>query len=98
MNRVQTAIDGIDAAIKAKKVSPENLAELDKSLNISLGEYVAFQNAQSQAHAGGILTLDEAQAVYGILGTGPDTFNSRPLATKMAITKLMAELLKLRIG
>lgn len=102
-NRVQARIDALRAIIKAggkngSLDTPEKVAEFDKKQDISFQEHYAYQNAQSVAHATGLLTLDEAQIIYQALGEVGSEKNGgwakgTDLATKVAVTMLMAEIL-----
>ena len=85
MNRITNAID------KLNRVIPERIAQglttqelvdsLHKTLDMSLVEYCKFQNLKS-AYTGSLLTLDEAQTVYGFLGHSVEKFNAQPIAVK----------------
>lgn len=98
MNRITNAIAKIDATIQqqAEAGGAEVKAKqtvLHGKLDITLSEYIAFQDAKSLAQASGKLTFEEAVTVYGILGNSAESFNKRSLAEKVMITKLMTEIL-----
>ena len=96
MNRITTAID------KLNQVIPERIAKglttqakvdaLHKELDMSWGEYVKFQELKS-AYAGTIITMEEAQTVYGYLGNDVDYFNKQSIAVKSRLTQLFAEII-----
>jgi hypothetical protein len=92
-NRIADAVDSTQAMILARGLDLEKIVSLSRSLNIDINEYIVFQEKKSLAHASGVLTLNEANYVFGVLGSGPDDFNRQPLPVKVTITKLMAELM-----
>ena len=94
MNRILTGIDRAQAAINAKNLSPEKLAETSKAMDMDIAEYCRFQTLKSLASQDGRLSLDEAQTVYGFLGNTPEHFNSQSLAAKYVLTQVFASLLK----
>jgi hypothetical protein len=72
--------------------------EAESNLDLTFSEHAAYQNAQAQAHAGGILNTEEAQIVYLALGEVGSTKNGGWAASvdypvKVAITKLVGELM-----
>ncbi len=93
MNRIISAIEKQKSAIIAKGLSVEKIDELYKALDMSMVEYVRFQEAKSLAFIDGRLSLEEANCVYAYLGSTPDHFNKQPLAVKIVLTKLFSELL-----
>jgi hypothetical protein len=92
-NRVELAITKIAAQIALAKGLRKDLTSCEKAATINHEELVVFQDAQSKAHAAGILTLEEAQTVYITLGETPEHFNAQSLASRIAVQKLMSELL-----
>lgn len=95
-NRIQSAISVCE--IKVKQLAAEKVVNLGKQLDIQFDEFVKFQELKSVASIDGTLTLDEAQTVYGYLGNTPEHFNRQPVAVKVVLTQLLAELLKRRIA
>ena len=74
---------------------------LEASLAIDFSEHAAYQDAQASAHAGGVLSTEEALTVYAALGEIGDADNGgwargTDWALKVTVTRLMAELLTLR--
>lgn len=68
-------------------------------------EHFSYQQAQSQAHASGVISTEDAQIVYMALGetyAGEDSNGGwQPhvsTAAKVAILKLMEELISLRLA
>ena len=94
MNRILFGIDRAKKAIEQKGLSPEKLAAHSKSLDMEFLEYCRFQELKSLATMNGKLTLDEAQTVYGYLGSVPEHFNSQPIHIKWVLTEVFASLLK----
>ena len=101
MNRVTAAIEKAKAQIakrlEAGIITEDRVAELDKGLNMELGEFCRFQELKSLAHMEGRLTIDEAQSVYALLGNTPEHFNRQPVEVKSVLTKVFGELLASRI-
>jgi hypothetical protein len=99
VNRVTNAIALITARVDTLKakgtLTDESIAQKSKGLDMSMEEFCHFQNLKS-ALMGSKITEDEAQTVYGILGTTPDHFNSQPYVIKIVITKMYAELMGIR--
>lgn len=97
MNRISQAIAKMDERVKSKNLSPEKLEQVNRSLDITdISEYSTFQQLKSAA-AGGVLTADEAQTIYGYLGNTPEQFNRQPLAVKAVLTQIFKELLDRQI-
>ena len=76
-----------------KGATPETLAKLHKTLDMSMEDYARFHEYKSLAGMDGTLTLDEALTVYGYLGETLEHFNSQPLGVKITLTHLYKELL-----
>ena len=80
----------------------DEMEKLDESLNIDFEEHFQFQKQQSLFHAERILSTDVAQTIYVMLGETPNQHNGGwadrvDTSMKFVITKLMAELLEVRI-
>lgn len=87
----------IAEAIKRLRSHP-NLHKLEGTQGIDFQEHFAYQNAQAHAHASGKLTMEEAQVAYIALGEVWSESNEgwakgTDLATKVTVTRLVAELL-----
>lgn len=87
----------IGTSLQGEPIS-ESLVKLDNEMSITASEHFAFQDAQARAHAGGVLSLDEAQTIYVALGNVQSTTNGgwQPhvdLPLKLTITQTMGELL-----
>src|SRR5208282_5157917 len=80
-NRIELAVSRV--AEKLATLTEEKRASLQKSVAITFPEHFAFQQAQATAHAGGKLTLDEAQIVY--LALGPSYEGDWPEGTTLAV-------------
>jgi len=93
-NKVQKAIDRIQAAIDTK--GPEPLLRLEKSMNdVTFAELCRYQEVKSAAQVGGLLTLDEALQVYRILGgeaPSVEKWKARTMAEKITVTQLAWEI------
>ncbi len=79
MNRITMAIDKMGDSTK---------------LDMNFEEYVRFQELKSLAVIEGVLTLEEGQTIYSLLGNIPDDFNSQDYAVKAVLTKVFLELLR----
>jgi len=95
-NRIQSAIDIYQG--KLDDMDASKVREFESTMDLAFDEHFAFQNAQSQAFAGGHLTLDEAQILYIGLGEIHSQSNggwpaNTSLATKAVITMACAELM-----
>lgn len=85
-----TKLDGTPA-------DPEAIAGLDKTCVFSMEEYMSLQNLKSAAVAAGIMTVEDGNALYNILGEGgPEKVNKSSLGTRLVLTQVLAELLQLR--
>ena len=75
-----------------------SLEDLDKQQDLTFEEHFQYQEIQSHAFASGKISFAEAQTIYVALGEGyPDGgwMPGTDLATKITITKIIAELLDL---
>jgi hypothetical protein len=61
---------------------------------MDISEYVKFQELKSLFCANGLLSLEEAQTIYGYLGNSVEHFNSQNVIVKSVLTKLFAEMLQ----
>lgn len=87
---------------KCNALDLAKLAEIDKELDIDFEEHFQFQQTQAEFHASGLLTPEAAQIVYAALGEVVSSKNGGwsagvDTATKFMVTKLMEELLALKI-
>lgn len=74
-------------------VPEETQAELSEKLNMSMKEYIGFQELKSIRCAEGKLSLDNANVIYRYLGNTPTHFNEQPLAVKIVLTKIFQKLI-----
>ena len=94
MNRIIASIAKTRTHITSLNLDQAQLDILNTQLNMSLNEYVLFQDRKSLAFANGRLNLEEAQTVYAYLGETTNTFNKQPLEVKYVLTQLLKELLQ----
>lgn len=92
-NRIISGIAKASTIIASKNLAQSKLNEMSKSLDMPIDEYCRFQTLKS-AYIGTRLTQDEAQSIYGFLGTSNDHFNQQPLAVKWVLTEMFQLLLK----
>lgn len=93
---IETALlNGKDA--KGKNFNAETVRLNAQRLDLDLPDYATLQSLKS-AYMGILLTEEEAQTVYSLLGNTPDHYNQQPLAVKMTIFKLFSELLNAKIS
>jgi hypothetical protein len=97
MNRIAAAIETmrrqIQDRIAAGLTTPEKVEQTRRSLDLDPGEHSRFQELKSLAFLRGILSLEEADLVFRLLGATPDTFNAHDAATKAVLTQTLRELL-----
>lgn len=96
-NRITAALKRVEEVLKT--ADEEKIKRLTAASTLSSQEFFAYQQQQSQAHASGILTLDEAQMVYRVLG-GEFQRNTKDgwpkdtkLAMKIVVTQFMGQLI-----
>jgi|19_taG_2_1085344.scaffolds.fasta_scaffold12624_6 hypothetical protein len=96
MNRVLNAIEGAEKLLKNRvekgMVSQKELDDASVKMDLSSEELTVFKNTNSLAAANGNLNHEESMTVYAFLSEGLD-INKRSLATKLTLTKLMADLM-----
>lgn len=95
-NRVAAAIGDLRERVAA--LGEVAAADLNAEMAVTSGEHFAYQTQQSRAAAGGRLNVDESLTVYVALGEVGSAANggwaaSTDLATKVAVTMLMGELM-----
>lgn len=88
---------------KCEALDPEKYEELDKEMAVDFSDHFQFQQLQASCHVQGVLTSEAAQIVYVALGEIGSESNGgwaagTDLPTKVIITQLMGELLKLKIA
>lgn len=91
-SKLAKSIDFVSTKL-ATMMPADKMTELGKKLDIDHAEYCVWQEKKSQAQALGILSLDDAMTIYTALGSGPTDFNNQPVATKVVLTRVMAEIL-----
>lgn len=96
-NRLQAAIDRVQEKVDQLPAdsAKQALGGLSAKLTCTIDELVAYQDIKSQGQAAGIITLEEAQLVYDILGGEAPTvekWNARSVAEKGCVTHLMWEI------
>ncbi len=98
-NRIAEAIRGMREALQSTPAAKQETVK--RKLDLTLAEFCKYQDEQAMAHAGGKITLEEAQTVYVALGG--ETFGSdggwpreTDLATRIVVTKLVHELMSMR--
>lgn len=103
-NRVTACISRYEtriANLNGVGLNGQSLEVLEESQALAFQDFVGYQNAQAAAFASGKLTQEEAQTVYLALGGEAyqgDWPEGTPLATKIAITQLVGELLGIKRG
>lgn len=97
------------ALAKAKELVEQRLTDvpdekreaLEMALTNSMEEHFRFQQLQSQYHAMGKLSTEDAMFIYAALGEAPadDGWASgTDLATKVVVTEAMTMILKEKVG
>jgi len=100
-NRVAKHIADLQARVE--KLDAAEHARLDASMDIDAGEHFAYQQTQARAAVSGTLSTEEAMIVYRALGENGSSTNGgwakdTDLATKVSVTLLMGELMKMRLA
>jgi hypothetical protein len=85
-------------AEKIKSLDPEKVDILIESVKLDSGELAVYQNTQALAFASGKLPLDLAQYVYSGIGEGGDWPSKTSLADRVVITRLIGELIGIRVS
>lgn len=96
MNRI-TAYADLKVQPKLDAATAEQKKLVDDTFAVGFDEHVVFQRTQTHAFAGGLISFEEAQTVYGALGAAYSESNGgwRPhvsTALKLTITKFVAEI------
>ena len=98
MNRVQASITRmrkqIDGRIRDGLTTAAKVEDARRALDIDPADYARFQELKSLAFVNGLLTDEEAQFVYRLLGVVPATFNDQDVAIKSVLTQLFKELME----
>lgn len=101
MNRIAAAYLKMEKQIAdrvANGITTEaKVRETGKTLDMSLEEFVRFQELKTLAVANGILTLEEGMTIYNSLGGTPEHFNDQPVHVKAVLTSFFKELLTIAI-
>mgnify|MGYP001442229295 CR=1 FL=1 len=96
MNRITDLIQTLNGRVEA--LPQEKQEDLAKTAVFDFEEFVSLQNLKSAAQMSGLLSLDEAQTVYMLLGEGgPDKVNKAPVGTRCALLQLLKELLGAKV-
>ena len=102
MNRIQRAIDRMKAQIEERialgMTTRERVARTGRDLDLTATEHARFQELKSVAFASGVLSLEEAQLLFRLLGASPASFNKRDVATKAVLTQTFQELLQAQMA
>lgn len=99
-NRVRDRIKLQQAKIDSGNIPKEKLDNLDKALKTDLGDLFQYQQLQATAHAQGLLSTDEAELVYKLLGgevPSEEKWDKLSIPEKVAITQVMDELLQMKL-
>lgn len=94
-NRIEQAI--ADTEKRLADLPQEKLDSLHKTCEMSLEEYILFQEIKSLA-AGSKMSMEEALTIYGHLGESLADYETAPLAAKIVLTMAFKELMELRIA
>lgn len=90
MNRVLKAVVEMQAALDRMDNVPQSVV---KDASLTMAEYAALQEMKSLAAASGLITLEEAQTLYGYLGESLGTFERQSLAVRIVCVKCTLELI-----
>jgi hypothetical protein len=100
-DRIETALtamhERINGMLEEGKLTGDKMRELSEGVNMTIEEHGRFQELKS-AVMGIHLSKWEAQTLYHRLGNTVDVFNRQPLATKIVLTQIFAELMEKQYG
>jgi hypothetical protein len=101
MNQIKAAIrrmkDQIAERIALGMTTEAKVEATRKQLDMTMEEFVKFQELKSLAVAEQVLTPEEGQHIYGLLGETPGHFNGQAVEVKSVLTQVFKELLDARI-
>lgn len=92
MNRIEQAINRVESKLEALTIDENKMAELEGAASLDFDMYCDLQNRKS-AFIGTVLTLEEGNTLYGILGNEPSQFKKQSLAKRIVAVKIYGELL-----
>lgn len=90
-NRIANAIEKMTKQLS--NLDKDTLQRLHKDFIMSSSEHSQFQELKSLKFIEGTINQDEANTMFVLLGGGPSAFNKQPLAVKIALTKVFAEMI-----
>lgn len=93
MNRIETAIEQCRNEFLKKELTSAELEQASKLLDIDIETHACFQDAKSLAVAEGMLSVLEANTIFGYLGHIPSRYNKQPLHVKITLTRFFQLLL-----
>lgn len=98
MNRVLNSVLKLENQMKDRLekniTTQEEVDNLRKSLDMDISEYVKFQELKSLFCVNGLLSTEEAQTIYSLLGNSVEHFNKQNVIVKSVLTKIFAEMLQ----
>jgi hypothetical protein len=100
-NILQARIESIQSRINSGVATKEKLAAMEKGLHTDLKDLIDYQNLQAAAHASGKISSEVATQLYNALGRENPTeekWDKLSIATKVAITQMMLELIDWRLS
>jgi len=99
IEKVQKYTDCLNRGVRIDNGQPipeADLAELQRTSDFNLQEVMSLQSLKSRALLAGLMSNEEAQYIYDLLGEGgTDRINSAHLAVRLVLTNLHLELLNL---
>ncbi len=100
MNRVTAYAEKLQTQLSSLNGVGVNGQPLDDAFeatfDITIEDFIGYQNAQSRAFASGKINFEEAQTVYTVLGGGVFLGNWKKgtsLAMRIAVTRMVGELI-----
>lgn len=97
-NRISAAIAKMEAQVASKNLPSSRLAEISKTLDMQMDEYVVFQTEKNIAMMNSKMSLEETQLIYSYLGETLEHFNCQAVHIKAVLTKVLTELLGAKIA
>jgi hypothetical protein len=91
MTKLNLLIETVDKKLGTLPLN--KVKELDATLELSVTEFVNYQELKSLAQLKGLISLNDAMLIYNALRD----WDNQTIGTKIILTKLHADLLKARM-
>ena len=83
--------------LNGEKADPEKIAKAEKQVIFYFDESIEFLALNSMAFAAGIISQEDSQLIYSLMGEGGEgKINKASLGTRMVLMQVFSELLALK--